>query len=174
MSCSPAASSVGWKFAAALAIIGGAAFYLRKRVRPEAAGDTQLTIVRRASIGLRSELLVVNVEGQRLLIGVTPHSIQSLAILDADEPQNAGQLAGKSAVGQRFAAMLDAASGPRTRAAAADDDDAADGDAAAPKAIAPALAASIAAAAAKPVRSAADDEDDVAGQARGLLALRRR
>jgi flagellar protein FliO/FliZ len=139
----------GWKLAAVIAVAGGAAFAMRKRGRSNGLEGGQLTIVRRAAIGIRSELLIVNVEGQRLLIGVTPHSIQSLAILDgeaampqpspAEREEPASLPAG---VGERFAAMLksvDRAGGlPPAEARA-------------------------------PV-----EEEQVAGQARGLLSLRRR
>jgi flagellar protein FliO/FliZ len=81
----PDGPSTGWKLAALLALAGSAAIYWRKRGRRGPSLQGELTIVRRASVGIRSELLVVNVEGQRLLIGVTPQSIQSLAILDHDE-----------------------------------------------------------------------------------------
>jgi len=113
LSPQPQPVSLGWKVVAGLAILGGAAFYLRKRVSPKRLDVGELTIVRRAPIGLRSELLIVNVEGQRLLIGVTPHSIQSLAVLDAED--TAAPVSGEAsspepaALGDRFAAMLKAA-----------------------------------------------------------------
>jgi flagellar protein FliO/FliZ len=153
--------SLGWKVVAVLVILGGAAFYLRKRVQPKRIEDGQLTIVRRAALGMRSELVIVDVEGQRLLLGVTPHSIQSLAVLDIEAPANpAGSdlLSAPARGGQdlaavtqaptlaeeRFAAMLRAADlqGPTHRLHA--------------EARAPA------------------DEPSIAGQAKGLLALRRR
>jgi flagellar protein FliO/FliZ len=142
-------SGLGWKIVAFLALVGGGAYYLRKRFRPAGvADDGRLTIVRRASIGIRSELLVVNVEGQRLLIGVTPNSIQSLAILDADEPEQLRAAdprpsPGATTVGERFAAMLQAADARPSATTRAD-------------------------------APTAEDEDDMAGQARGLMALRRR
>ena len=145
-------SGFGWKVVAFLALLGGGAYYLRKRVRPSGvANDGSLTIVRRTSIGIRSELLVVNVEGQRLLIGVTPNSIQSLAILDADEPVALArttiedEASGSSTVGERFAAMLQAADAPPPGATRAES-------------------------AVRRPRTMTT----MAGQARGLLALRRR
>jgi flagellar biogenesis protein FliO len=154
----PAHGALAWKVAFVLALVGGAALYLRRRATPIEARMPELTIVRRAAVGLRSELVVVNVEGQRLLIGVTPHTIQSLAILDADEPH--AQLAaapprGASNLGERFAAMLDTAS--RTAPApdlpvAADPPRRARAERPSPRAL---------------------QEDEVAEQARGLAALRR-
>jgi flagellar protein FliO/FliZ len=139
----PTHSGLGWKVVAVLAILGGGAFYLRKRIGPKRIDDGQLTIVRRTAIGIRSELLVVNVEGQRMLLGVTPHSIQSLAVLDGEEAAEApasDSQAPDHALEHRFAALLKST---ETRAVAARAD-------AMPRA-----------------------EDEVAGQARGLLALRR-
>jgi flagellar protein FliO/FliZ len=143
-------SGIGWKIVAFLALVGGGAYYLRKRMRPAGvADDGRLTIVRRTSIGIRSELLVVNVEGQRLLIGVTPNSIQSLAILDGDEPAPLARTAiedeasGSSNVGERFAAILQAADAPLSGATRAE-------------------------------VASAEDDASMAGQARGLMALRRR
>jgi flagellar protein FliO/FliZ len=144
-------SGLGWKIVAFMAIVGGAAYYLRKRVRPAGvADDGRLTIVRRTSIGIRSELLVVNVEGQRLLIGVTPNSIQSLAILDGDGPEPVRAVeeelpaaTGSTTVGERFAAMLQAADARPSGSARTE-------------------------------ATSAEDEATMAGQARGLLALRRR
>jgi flagellar protein FliO/FliZ len=154
----PQRGTTAWKVAFVLALVGGAALYLRRRAVPLELRRPELTIVRRAALGLRSEIVVVNVEGQRLLLGVTPHSIQSLAILDADEPdvQVAPVAArGGSTLGDRFAAMLDTAA--RGTAASA---------------------ATVAAEpprrprAERPARPSLQD-DDVAEQARGLAALRR-
>lgn len=141
----PTHSGLGWKVVAVMAILGGAAFYLHKRVGPRRLDDGQLTIMRRTAIGIRSELLVVNVEGQRLLLGVTPNSIQSLAVLDGDADQSVDASAGETsaqdqAVEQRFAALLKST---ETRAVAPRPD---------------------------PLPRV---EDEVAGQARGLLSLRR-
>lgn len=152
----PTHASTGWKIAAACIVLAGAAFWLRKRMQPAGlvAPNVPLAIVRRTPVGFRSELVVVDVEGQRFLLGVTPHSIQSLATLDGDsQPDVAAAAAGGSTVGDKFSAMLDSA-GRRTSLR----------DRAEPP-------ASVVAPAAAP---AAHDDLDVAGQARGLLALRGR
>jgi flagellar protein FliO/FliZ len=153
----PLHGSTPWKVAFVLALVGGAALYLRRRAAPREARLPELTIVRRASLGLRNELVVVNVEGQRLLIGVTPHSIQSLAILDADDAQmqpSAPATRAGSTLGERFAAMLDTASRGTAEG--------------------PTLAAEPArrAPAERPVRPSLH-ADDGAEQARGLAGLRR-
>jgi len=153
LSHEPAHTPLGWKLAAVAAVVGGAAFAFRNRLRSRVAEDTELTIVRRTAVGFRSELLVVNVEGQRLLLGVTPHSIQSLAALDGDDVGAAAapNLSAGTSVGEKFTAMLDAADrgGARGRQPAH--------------------------AEVKGRAADFDDEDDVdlGSQARGLLALRR-
>ncbi len=153
----PQHAGLGWKIAAVLAVLGGVALYARKRGLPKKLGESgELTIVRRAALGMRSELLVVNVEGQRLLIGVTPHSIQSLAILDADEDRPVrAPAAQSSSLGERFAAMLGSAEAHNVR----------DSERESP---APTAAAQL-----SPAARSVEAEDDVAGQARGLLSLRR-
>lgn len=76
----------GWKFLAVFALAAAALAYW-KRQNPAARLDLgpELRVVRRTSIGMRSELLVVDVDGQRFLLGVTPSSVQSLAVLDGHE-----------------------------------------------------------------------------------------
>jgi flagellar biogenesis protein FliO len=144
LSQEPAHSSLGWKIVAVMAVLGGSALYLRKRSPAKPAGDDRLTIIRRTSVGIRSELLIVSVEGQRLLIGVTPHSIQSLASLDGEEAPHAvsGGAAAAAPLGDRFATMLGAAEARTDRP--------------------------------REDRASAIEEAAQSGQARGLLALRRR
>jgi len=190
----PPPSSMGWKLVALAAILGGVAFYARKKMWVKPTEDGQLTIVRRATVGFRSELLVVNVEGQRLLLGVTPNSIQSLAVLDADEPSPAllDRPTPQQSFGDRFTAMLSAAENQSANQGANQSASRAQ------SAGMPAIAAStVGSAAEKPAPRArkpratnaagpakspasppppdrsADEEPDVGSQARGLLALRR-
>ena len=146
----PPRSSAAWKIAAFVVVLAAAALWLRRKVLPKATGDARLSIVRRAAIGFRSELLVVDVEGQRLLLGVTPHSIQSLATLEG-ETEDGEAAAPAAALSDRFGALLDAAAGSGREA--------------------PSHAGKP-----QPERTTppADDGDGVAGQARGLLALRGR
>jgi flagellar biogenesis protein FliO len=168
LSQEPQGPGLGWKVVSIVAILGGAAFYLRKRAAPKRLDDTGLTIVRRAAIGLRSELLVVNVEGQRLLLGVTPHSIQNLAILDGDVAAPAVPMEmpeeASSALGDRFAAMLKAAD-PRESGRGTDPTRRPDSSREAARPAAEAIRQDLPEAA----REAA-----LAGQARGLAGLRRR
>jgi flagellar protein FliO/FliZ len=66
----------------ALVLLGGAWVYVQTRnAKKNAPKKPSLRIAARAGIGVRSELLIVEVEGQRLLLGVTPGSVQRLAVL---------------------------------------------------------------------------------------------
>jgi flagellar protein FliO/FliZ len=81
---------IGMKLAAVAAVFGGA-FLLFKRKNGGFASKartpgTNARIVSRTAVGMRNELLVVEVEGQRLLIGVTPSAMSTLSVL-ADEPK---------------------------------------------------------------------------------------
>jgi flagellar protein FliO/FliZ len=166
----PPHAGLGWKVVAVMALLGGTAFYLRKRVRPKRLGSETLTIVRRASVGFRSELLIVNVEGQRLLIGVTPQSIQSLAVLDGEEAVAPAASLDGEGLGQRFAAMLKAAApGDGTSGQPVDSAQSSSGYAAARGDGASAVRSKL-----DDARAAAAQEPPPAGQARGLIALRRR
>ena len=161
----PQHASTAWKLGALLSLLGASAFWLQKRRRPAGLQDPRLGIVRRVSVGFRSELVVVDVEGQRLLLGVTPHTIQSLAVLDGDDlgsssspslPTDAWPMA------ERFDALLEAT---RSRARpTADDPGDDDRPGKTSKAGEDAAAPGQAPAAAPPA--------DVAGQARGLLSLK--
>ncbi len=67
-------------------LVAGFGFWAwRQRTSSRASVREQsLRILRRTSVGVRSELLLVEVEGQRLLLGVTPSSVQNLYILGND------------------------------------------------------------------------------------------
>lgn len=83
------------KLAACGLIVGGAVWALRKRglLTPPPKAHP-MTILGRTSIGVRSELLLVDVDGQKLLLGVTPSSISRLAVLPVhgDAPSLADEL----------------------------------------------------------------------------------
>jgi len=73
------AEGAGWKIAAFL--VAGAAVFcgVKHRARTRAPRpDSGPRVVGRTTIGIRSELLLVEIDGQRLLLGVTPTAIQSL------------------------------------------------------------------------------------------------
>jgi flagellar protein FliO/FliZ len=68
--------------AVVVAALGAGAWMWKRRkgaVQPERRPS--LVITARQTIGVRSELLVVEIGGQSLLLGVTPGAIQRLAVL---------------------------------------------------------------------------------------------
>jgi len=74
--------SIWLKLGACGLILGGALFAMKKRGLLKAAPrEHTMTIVGRTAIGVRSELLLVDVDGQKLLLGVTPNSISRLAVM---------------------------------------------------------------------------------------------
>ncbi len=78
------ASNLGWKLGAMglLAAAGFWAYTKKKNATPvKESAIPEMRILRRTSIGVRSELLLVDLEGQRILLGVTPSNIQSLLIV---------------------------------------------------------------------------------------------
>lgn len=138
-------ATLGWKVVAVAALIGALIYGLRRRslTRPT---NTDLVIVRRASVGFRSELLVVNVDGQRLLLGVTPQSIHTLALLDnADDLTSAASSASDEppTLGSRVGSMLDAIEEVRASDSSTK-------------------------------TSSTPTDNEIPGQARGLMSLRRR
>lgn len=80
---------VGYKLLAIVAIGGAVALYLKKKrgARTAAAANSKIDILARAGIGVRSQLVVVEVEGTRLLVGMTPSTIQTLAVLQTPEDE---------------------------------------------------------------------------------------
>jgi flagellar biogenesis protein FliO len=75
---------ISWSTKAMLMLgVAGVGFLVwkRKKDQPTAAAKRTLAIAARASVGVRSELLLVDVDGQTLLLGVTPSSITRLSIL---------------------------------------------------------------------------------------------
>ncbi len=82
LSAQTPSDSIWIKLAVCGLIVGGAVYLLRKRGLLKApARSHTMTIVSRTGIGVRSELLVVDIDGQKLLLGVTPGSISRLAVL---------------------------------------------------------------------------------------------
>jgi flagellar biogenesis protein FliO len=73
-----------YKLLVAVVILAGAAVWLKSKWKVRTpAFRRRIDVLSRTSLGVRSELLVVEVEGTRLLVGTTPSSIQTLAILDS-------------------------------------------------------------------------------------------
>jgi flagellar biogenesis protein FliO len=99
-------SHVGLELMGFAAALGGAAFWLHKRRRNGVKNvvNAQARIVSRTSIAVRSELLVVDIGEQRLLLGVTPSSIRHIADLEPAQEE-----ARATDVGPRFQALVDSA-----------------------------------------------------------------
>jgi len=79
---------------------------------PSPGWNGSLTVLRRTGLGMRNELVVVELNGQVMLLGVTPGSIQSLAVLPEEElaqEEAAPTREENNGLGERFAAILDAA-----------------------------------------------------------------
>ena len=79
-------SNLSWKLGAIglLAAAGFWAYSKKKRLALTKGAEApipEMRILRRTSVGVRSELLLVDLEGQRILLGVTPSNIQSLLIV---------------------------------------------------------------------------------------------
>ncbi|OJY30245.1 MAG: hypothetical protein BGO98_26275 [Myxococcales bacterium 68-20] len=75
----------GYKLIAGIGVIAAAGLWLRKkRGTRSTAPASRVDVLARTSVGVRSELLVVEVEGTRLLVGMTPSAIQTLAVLDGE------------------------------------------------------------------------------------------
>lgn len=79
----------GWKILAGFAGLGLALFLWKRRVPVSTlATDCQIQVVTRTFIGGKCELLVVDVGGQRMLLGASSGTVQFLAALEGPEPLN--------------------------------------------------------------------------------------
>jgi flagellar biogenesis protein FliO len=79
-------SGFGWKLGAVILFGAVGVWVWRKKAPTASVVDVpSLRILKRSSIGVRSELLVIEMDGQRLLLGVTPSSIQNLYIAPLPE-----------------------------------------------------------------------------------------
>jgi hypothetical protein len=80
-------SPIGYKVLAGFGLAAAAAMWLRskRKTAPSAKARSSIDVVGRTSVGVRSELLVVDVEGTRLLVGMTPSAISTLAVLETPD-----------------------------------------------------------------------------------------
>jgi flagellar biogenesis protein FliO len=82
----PTGPGVGWKVLALFVAAGCGVWIWKKRAASSIDKRVpELRIIGRTSAGPRCELLLIELEGQRMLLGVTPQSIQNLYIV-ADAP----------------------------------------------------------------------------------------
>lgn len=81
----------GWKILAGFGGLGLALFLWKRRVPVSTLSlGCEIQVVTRTSIGGKCELIVVDVGGQRMLLGATSGSVQYLAAIDAPEAAIAG------------------------------------------------------------------------------------
>lgn len=109
-----------WKLLVGFAGFAVALFYWKRRAPSADASDgPELRIVRRTTLHDRGELLVVDVAGQRMLLGVTAASVQHLATLDGvEEPAASAAPAPartRDETAARFESMLVAARAANAR-----------------------------------------------------------
>jgi flagellar biogenesis protein FliO len=95
--------SLSSKLLLALFVAAMSFVVLRRRtilatLRGEVSAVPRLRVVARSSIGLRTELLIVEADGQRLLLGVTPTSVRTLSVLTDDASEADGAVEGDGAV----------------------------------------------------------------------------
>jgi flagellar protein FliO/FliZ len=69
-------------FLAVIAVLGLAVWWLRRRLLPGASRGSGARVIPVAMLGTRERIAVVEFEGRRLLIGVTPQQITMLCELD--------------------------------------------------------------------------------------------
>lgn len=97
-----------------LAAVFGLLFYLRKRLgaRFGAPEVSQLKIVERHSVGPKSSVVLLDVQGRRYILGVSESSVNLLDSFEANEPavpEEAENTAGSS---RAFAAVLESQGKP--------------------------------------------------------------
>ncbi len=98
-----------WKFLAGFAGLAAALWYWKRRDPSASASPApELQVVRRAALGNRGEVVVIDVAGQRILLGVTPTSVQMLTMLDEPAAPRATETVADDA-GMSFEARLTAA-----------------------------------------------------------------
>lgn len=98
----PASGSTSWSFRLLLvALVAAAGFAFWKRRNTKQAGSAELPHVRvlgRSSVSMRGEVALIEAGGTRLVIGVTPSSITTLAVLpDAPEAETAEEAEAEAA-----------------------------------------------------------------------------
>lgn len=72
--------------------IAAFALFKRKKIQGTKSSGVEVKIVGRTALGMRTEVCVVDVGGERLVLGVTPTTVTTLSILQ-DAPVELGELA---------------------------------------------------------------------------------
>jgi len=119
----PSSTGIAWKLAGFGILAAGGFWAWKQRAKKgPRAEQAPLRVLRRTAIGVRSELLLVELEGQRLLIGVTPSSMQTLYLLPDSLPDELAadapaEDARRDAVSERrLANLLESRLAPREEA----------------------------------------------------------
>jgi len=84
----------------AVVAAGGLVVWRKYKRGPADLPTHQLNILTRTSVGVRSELLVVEVDGRKMLLGVTPQAIAHLDVLDGGPSHHAVATAPAAAMTQ--------------------------------------------------------------------------
>ncbi len=92
--------------AVVIAIFFAFAWILRRAngLRPQGSGELKVTAG--MSIGQRERLVIIEADGQRLLVGVTPGSMQTLAVLGAAKDDTDEASTGNPGLGESFKQVL--------------------------------------------------------------------
>ena len=69
-------------FLAVIAVLGLAVWWLRRRLQPGASRGSGARVIPVAMLGTRERIALVEFEGRRLLVGITPQQITMLCELD--------------------------------------------------------------------------------------------
>ena len=69
-------------FLAVIVVLGLAVWWLRRRLQPGASRGSGARVIPVAMLGTRERIAVVEFEGRRLLVGVTPQQITMLCEMD--------------------------------------------------------------------------------------------
>lgn len=76
------------------AVLGGCALYLRSKKKPQVTGKVvqQLRVVSAAKLGPKAQLVLADVGGRKILLGVTDSTVNKLGWIEPDEEEEASQI----------------------------------------------------------------------------------
>jgi flagellar biogenesis protein FliO len=70
-------------------VLGGAALYLRrKKTKPARASTAGLRVLSSTRVGHRAELVLAEVSGRKILLGVTDSAVRKLGWIDSDDQES--------------------------------------------------------------------------------------
>lgn len=122
LALAPQSEPIPWAykflFGAAIAAAGAIVWKKRRSLATKQATGTAVRVLGKTSMGLRGELALVEVGGMRLLVGVTPSSMQTLAVLP-DEFSEAAETAEETESPRALKAATESSPAPRDLASRA-------------------------------------------------------